>query len=84
MLSLISLNDTHVLMYLFLHTRHHTKWLFSSSDFKIHCVSFLKKKFIYLAALGLSWGTRDLLVSAFKLSVAVCGIQFPEQGVVES
>ena len=45
---------------------------------------FKKKNFIYLAALGLSWGTTDLLVSAFKLSVAVCGIQFPEQGVVES
>ena len=42
---------------------------------------FLKKTpFIYLAALGLSCGTWNLLVVACELLVAACGIQFPDQG----
>ena len=46
-----------------------------------HSFSLLKKILcIYLSASGLSCRMQGLLVAAFELLVATCGIQFPDQG----
>ena len=41
---------------------------------------FFLKIFIYLAALGLTWGMWDFWVATGELLVAACGIEFPSQG----